>query len=174
MLWVFFLILFKVREGPEVKEQDFALTLEEQQVASATLYSRDRIYIYILCSSNQIASMAPQKKVVSAALGRLRLTLPCTLKARSADSTWVESNIHPAKGRQGRGGGGYFHTDPLIWVIASTCLYLFWIKLPVWWSIFTFNLLMLINRPHKPTPGGRLAWSGLVFFYLTCIMILFY
>lgn len=77
---------------------------------------------------------------------------------RSADSTWVESNLHPAKGGGGGLGMFYFHTDPLHPPAHSTCLCLFWIKVPVWWSIFTFNLLMLA-APHKPTRGGSLAWS---------------
>lgn len=86
---------------------------------------------------------------------RERLMLPCTLKAAATYA--LQTQPSPSQ-RQTGGGVLYFHSDPLHPPAHSTCLCLFWIKVPVWWSIFTFNLLML-TAPHKPTRGGSLAWS---------------
>lgn len=79
----------------------------------------------------------------------------CRARWRLLQPTLCRLNLHPAKGRR---GVLYFYADPLHPPAHSTCLCLFWIKVPVWWSIFTLNLLMLA-APHKPTRGGRLAWS---------------
>lgn len=82
----FFLLLFKVRKGPEVKEQDFA-----PRITSCAC--RDRIYIsFMLIIPDSLSHpWPPPEKVVCPASGQL--ALPCTLKAAAAYALQIQLDL---------------------------------------------------------------------------------